>query len=204
MQGCIKAQDVPLLYMSLKICTKCNILQKITQFGKSSKTKDCLRSQCKACRKIEGQGRYARNRDKILANNTRWQKENRIKASINTKRCIERHPYSVEQKKHRAQLVKAWNDRHPEFERNRSVIKRLRKLERTINKSLLPEIYAFYKNCPKGYEVDHIIPLSNKLISGLHVPNNLQYLPIKENAFKTNRFDGTYNNQTWKQKLYVC
>lgn len=38
------------------------------------------------------------------------------------------------------------------------------------------------------HEVDHIIPLTNKLVCGLHVENNLQILTFAENRKKRNRF----------------
>jgi hypothetical protein len=39
----------------------------------------------------------------------------------------------------------------------------------------------FYKNCPHGHEVDHIIPISK---GGKHILSNLQYLTWKENRSK--------------------
>jgi hypothetical protein len=45
----------------------------------------------------------------------------------------------------------------------------------------LTSIKLFYQNCPKGYEVDHITPISK---GGLHSIENLQYLTISENRQK--------------------
>ena len=45
-------------------------------------------------------------------------------------------------------------------------------------------IQEFYNNCPEGYEVDHIIPISK---GGLHDLSNLQYLTIQENRKKSNK-----------------
>lgn len=43
-------------------------------------------------------------------------------------------------------------------------------------------IGKFYKNCPEGYEVDHIIPISK---GGKHCLSNLQYLTREENRSKS-------------------
>lgn len=53
----------------------------------------------------------------------------------------------------------------------------------------IKEITAIYNNCPKGYHVDHIVPLNGELVCGLHVEHNLQYLTSEDNLRKGNRFD---------------
>lgn len=53
----------------------------------------------------------------------------------------------------------------------------------------LCKIKEIYDNCPKDYHVDHVIPLKGKLVSGLHVENNLQYLTIQDNLKKSNKYE---------------
>lgn len=51
-------------------------------------------------------------------------------------------------------------------------------------------IRAFYEARPEGHHVDHIVPLNGKNVCGLHVLENLQYLPASENCRKRNIFNG--------------
>jgi 5-methylcytosine-specific restriction endonuclease McrA len=41
-----------------------------------------------------------------------------------------------------------------------------------------------------AWHVDHIIPLQGELVSGMHVPTNLQVIPGSENSRKGSRYDG--------------
>jgi len=39
------------------------------------------------------------------------------------------------------------------------------------------------------WDVDHVIPLHGRLVSGLHVPQNVQVIPAALNQSKSNRYD---------------
>jgi endogenous inhibitor of DNA gyrase (YacG/DUF329 family) len=57
------------------------------------------------------------------------------------------------------------------------------------------KIRKIYAKCPKGYHVDHFIPLKGKNVCGLHVPNNLRIVTAHKNQSKGNRFD--ISHQRW-------
>lgn len=59
------------------------------------------------------------------------------------------------------------------------------------NKALIKQIY---RSVPKGFDVDHIIPLRGKDVSGLHVETNLQYLSKNENRRKSNKLTEEYSS----------
>tara|TARA_R110001632_G_scaffold23527_1_gene66597 strand:- start:353 stop:790 length:438 start_codon:yes stop_codon:yes gene_type:complete len=92
-------------------------------------------------------------------------------------------------------LTKAkYDSKYNKTENGRSVRKfleakrRVVKLQRTVFWADLKAIKEFYTNCPKGYHVDHIVPLQGTNVSGLHVLNNLQYLTKSQNLSKGNKW----------------
>lgn len=100
-------------------------------------------------------------------------------------------------KKCQIERTREWQRANPERAveiRNRNSRKhcakrRAAQLNRTPPWVDLEKISVIYQNCPEGYQVDHIIPLQGKLVSGLHVHENLQYLTPSENSSKGNRYN---------------
>jgi hypothetical protein len=72
----------------------------------------------------------------------------------------------------------------------KNILRKIILNDRTPKWADLKSINIYYSNCPEGYHVDHIIPLRGEKVSGLHVLDNLQYLPAKENLSKGNKFNG--------------
>lgn len=83
---------------------------------------------------------------------------------------------------------KVYRTENPDKNAAKSAKRRAAKLHRTPKWANLLHIEEFYANCPEGHEVDHIIPLQGKNVSGLHVENNLQYLTVAENRTKSNKY----------------
>ena len=110
-------------------------------------------------------------------------------------------PYSelsAEQKALKCQRAREYWLKHPDKKRAKNAKKRAKNSLRVpdwLTKQDWETIRTYYteavaKSHTTGFawEVDHIIPLNGKEVSGLHVPNNLQVIPKSENASKSNKY----------------
>jgi len=83
---------------------------------------------------------------------------------------------------------KRWYEKNKSKQNAKSNMEKAMRLQRVPSWADLEAIKEFYLNRPEGYHVDHIVPLRGKEVSGLHVLENLQYLPAKDNLSKSNKF----------------
>lgn len=135
----------------------------------------------KARRKAQKREYYLRNRERELARNAAWVAANPARSS---------------------EIKRAWRARNPDadreyYEANKPARRAIRDAYRARCRQAMPawvdrkEILTIYREAKRlGLSVDHIMPLKGANFSGLHVPWNLQLMPLPENVRKGNRYAG--------------
>ncbi len=93
----------------------------------------------------------------------------------------------IANQKTQSERWKRWYEKNKSKQNAKSNMEKAMRLQRIPPWADLEAIKEFYLNRPDGYHVDHIVPLRGKEVSGLHVLENLQYLPAKENLSKGNK-----------------
>lgn len=127
----------------------------------------------------------------------RWQQEQReLKAAEEARRAAEPPPDPLLELERAAWWKTHVRERRVAVVRFHAAKRRTAKLQRTPAWADMAAILAVYVEAARltretgiQHHVDHDIPLQGKLVSGLHVHNNLQILTGSENSKKRNRFE---------------
>lgn len=195
----------------LVACLYCNVEKDDSEFPKSKGRR--TGSRCQICYRAYQREYYARNREKMRAQQAVWKDANKEKAraaenawrEANEERVKANHAAYYQSNRSRLDAINiGWRrenvKRTAEHKRryvqeNLAKSNALTKKYRARKHQRMPmwadesKIREFYLNCPDGHEVDHVVPLFGELVSGLHVHTNLQYLTVEKNRSKSNRFD---------------
>lgn len=206
----------------IKNCSCCKQDKDITYFHKNKSRKDGYNHTCKLCVSRKSKEYSRNNAHKLREKNRAdYEKNKSIRKEKarqyyydNKDKVLELvHSYyynNVEKIiEYKANYRSINKDKIIEYRRNNkhkaaniSAKRRARKLLRTpkwLTKEHFLEIESLYeqaRNLTKltgeDHHVDHIIPLKGDMVSGLHVPWNLQILHYKENLSKSNKLIESY------------
>jgi hypothetical protein len=154
-----------MLFALIMLCTCCF----------EEKPEDCfylhsngqLRKQCKKCH-------YARSKQWV--SNNREELNKKARDSYETRKEVA------------LAATNKWRKNNLAYDAFRTSLYRARKLQASPKWANLKRIEDIYQACPKGFHVDHVVPLKGINVCGLHVENNLQYLPACENIRKKNHY----------------
>jgi hypothetical protein len=142
-----------------------------------------------------------KNRDKTRASQKKYYEANKELCLDKIKKCQKANKdkynkFIYEWRKANPNKVAAIRKRYYEKNSAKDIARvrrrqgKIKHCEIFMNAGELAEIQGLYDFCQifKGFEIDHIIPLNGKLVSGLHILSNLQVLPIYENRSKQNKY----------------
>jgi hypothetical protein len=158
----------------MKTCTVCHAEKELTDFYRRFRAPDGHEAMCKECRLAHNRRWLAKNKDRHSELTRSWYAQNREQHLANSKAYYEANKenyleYFYARQERTKRATPPWVDRK--------------------------EIRAFYAEAQRlsaetgiQYDVDHIVPLKGKLVSGLHVPANLRVIPSSENKRKAAKF----------------
>jgi len=116
---------------------------------------------------------------------------NRCKSCANLEERLSKQKNPISNRESSSKFVKRNNN----WNNNKAAKYRAAKLNAIPEWADLDKIEYIYLNNPKGYHVDHIIPLQGKEVCGLHIETNLQYLIASDNYRKSNKLDQSLRNK---------
>lgn len=162
----------------------------------------CGKGECPAAKKIWAHMHYLNNQQKYKDKAKLWRDENPEAYEARNKEYFSREDV----KKKMRETTRRWTAENPERkrqmdlefkEKNRSLVTSYKGKYRAARRMATPswltpehinEIRQVYEEARRlsletgiPHEVDHIVPLAGKIVSGLHVPWNLRAIPKTEN-----------------------
>jgi hypothetical protein len=167
----------------MKQCNKCLEVKPLSEYHKKITAKDGLMWWCNTCHK-----QYVKEKYHLYKTQPGYIE--REKRRLTAYR--QAHPEKI------IEGAKKFDVTHPGYKNAQSKKHYLGKKNRTpswLTKDdfwLIEQAYelAVLRSKMFGFawHVDHVVPLRGRLVSGLHVPHNLQVIPAKVNRSKSNRF----------------
>jgi hypothetical protein len=180
-----------------RICKHCNIEKELQFFQNAKNCNLGKRHTCKNCGKINKAKYYLDNLEYFSEKNNSNKKEK----VIYNKNWIESNPeYHSQWREQNKEKIQNRNSQYSKDNKHTINAKtrayQLKKDNRLLGDQKV-EIEKFYEEARRlteltaiQFEVDHIVPITNDSVSGLHCVANLQVMPYYQNRIKHNYFVG--------------
>ena len=181
----------------MKICKACNTSLSLDNFIKDKTRTDGLYVYCKTCNKDRRRLFREANKEKLSASKKEYYYNNKKDISLRKKEkylIMVNNPEFIKNKRKKNSL---WKKRNKGIINRYTAKRRAFKLKASydwgeFDSFIKEEAYllaALRSNLTNTiWEVDHIVPLINENVCGLHVGVNLQVITRKDNLSKSNKF----------------
>lgn len=196
----------------IKTCKRCGVAKEMSSdfFYAHPQAKDGFHSWCKPChkewrdenkeRRIAQMKAWAQRNEEYVKQQQKdyyeANKDHRKQYSLNRSKLLSKDPVELQK---RSDYGKKWREENPNKNRAKSNKRRADKDQRVpcwyneFDAFVMQEAHDLAamrdKTFGMKWHVDHIIPLAGKMVSGLHVANNVDVVPQSYNIAKSNKFD---------------
>lgn len=192
-----------------KVCTSCLVEKQLEDFYKDKKAWLGRTAQCRICILAKRKAYYQQNQAAKIAYSRKRYSSNRETERQRRKAYRERtrEAKAIADKRyrelHRETYLEYLREYHKHYYRDnkhkrnaKEAKRRAAKRQATPTWANFVRIEEIYKECEikskefdyAAFHVDHIEPLLNPLVCGLHVAENLQIISASENCIKQNHF----------------
>ena len=161
----------------MKRCCRCKETKEFDQFHKNRSTVDGYNFICKPCKKVTARQSYERHKEDVLGRISEYYRgnEERLKEYAREYGKTNRHRWR-EMANERQKLREAQKKKTSVF------------ADQDLNELVFGEAESLAKLRTEitgvPHQVDHIVPLRGKTVSGFHVWHNIRVIPRSENLSK--------------------
>jgi len=179
----------------MKKCRICLNEKPLDLFPSHSLYKDGKETRCKVCLAAYRKEKWDNNLNVSRSYGRKYKAKNKAIIAERNKQYVEQNPeirkatmksYRLKTKPQQAAYVR---------KRQASLLQRTPAWLTADDHWMMEQAYelAALRTKMFGFKwhVDHILPLQGKIVSGLHVPTNLQVIPWLDNIKKHNRYEVT-------------
>lgn len=197
--------------IKIKTCVECN-----TQFKKGYTLKFCRKEcfdentekntkKCKTCGKSLKTNRYTYCSDKCKSKKDPLDKRKceQCKLKYYPKRCDQKYCSKkcrrIKYRKSDSAKIYANSKKNKDLRKEYKRLRKRKTRKAKLNVESWNDIKLYIESRPSdNHDLDHIIPLNHPDVCGLHNTWNFQWLLKEDNVKKSNNFDGTVENKSWK------